>query len=554
LAAEDKTAGMALPATDAPDAAACRPRRHLRRALIAGVIAAAIIATLQWIAPATDHQHANMVSVVVGLIALLFVLCQLHLHARWQGHRRFVPASAFTAMAVLVTLFRFDGFSGEMLPQFKWRFADSPLELRSVVNRSGSAAADQAADPAAVASFDSLGFLGSDRTAVIGERRFSIPREVSQIRTLWNQGIGEGWSSFAVSDAVAVTLEQREQLECVTCYRLADGELLWIRRHEARHENPLGGIGPRSTPTIVDGRVYAQGATGRLWCLDLHTGQEFWSVDLLELASWDQAASETAISWGRAGSPLVIDGLCVVPYGGPETNAQTGRSLIAFDADTGKTRWVSGQHQISFASAALLTLGGRRQIVIVNQGTITAHEPQSGEVLWEFPWPGQSNADANCTMVVPAGPDRFLVGKGYGGGSALVEVTGGADGSMVAEAVWRSTQVLKTKFTHACIDGDVAYAISNGSLEAVRLHDAEPLWVQPRKMRFGQGQLLLVGDTLVAQSESGELVLVAADRSEYRELWRMAALNSKTWNIPTVAGRHVLVRNDRQAICYLLPE
>ena len=35
---------------------------------------------------------------------------------------------------------------------------------------------------------------------------------------------------------------------------------------------------------------------------------------------------------------------------------------------------------------------------------------------------------------------------------------------------------------------------------------------------------------------------------------RLSALNSTTWNIPTIAGRHLLVRNDRQAICFVLPQ
>jgi hypothetical protein len=200
-----------------------------------------------------------------------------------------------------------------------------------------------------------------------------------------------------------------------------------------------------------------------------------------------------------------------------------------------------------------MTLGGQRQIVIVNENTITGHQVDDGTVLWDFPWPGQSNAAANCSSALPAGSDRFLIGKGYGGGSALVQVQQRSAGRFVAQAVWESSRVLKTKFTHPCVDGSVAYAISNGSLEAVQIADGDRLWVQPRGSRFGQGQILLVEDTIVGQAESGEVVLVAADRSEYRELLRIPAMEAKTWNIPTIAGRHLLLRNDRQAFCFLMP-
>jgi outer membrane protein assembly factor BamB len=389
---------------------------------------------------------------------------------------------------------------------------------------------------------------------VIEHREFAIPQSSSDVLTLWDQGIGEGWSSFAVSADRAITLEQREKEECVSCYRLSDGALLWIVSRKARHQNALGGIGPRSTPTISKDRVYAQSATGKLWCLDLESGDEIWSQDLLELAGWDQLASEVSVTWGRSTSPLIVDGLCVVPYGGPEQNELTGRSLIAFDATSGEIRWSAGEDQISYASPGLMTLGGVRQIVSVNEKTITGHAIETGKVLWDFVWPGESNGGANCAMAVPAGENRFLVGKGYGGGSALVEVKASSGGELQAEEVVASTRILKTKFTHACVDGDVAYAISNGSLEAVTFADEERLWTQPRKSRFGQGQMLLVEDVIVGQSESGEVVFVKAQPSEYEELLKLDAMDSVTWNVPTIAGRHLLVRNDRQAICFLLPE
>jgi outer membrane protein assembly factor BamB len=465
-----------------------------------------------------------------------------------------VPALALLSLVALSGLLRLKGFNGEMLPQFEFRFAEQPPEIRSLGDQTSPGVVIDPASESVSAEADSLGFLGTDRTGVVRPRLFSVPSNASQVETLWNQGSGEGWSSFAVSGDRAVTLEQRKEMECVTCYRLSDGQLLWIVDHEARHQHPLGGIGPRSTPTIVGQRVYAQGATGRLWCLDLGSGEINWTVDLLELAGWDQTESEAAIMWGRAGSPLVVDGLCVVPYGGPDANAETGRSLIALDAETGKTRWTAGEDQISFASPGLFTLGGQRQIVSVNEKTISGHNVADGKLLWDFEWPGQSNAGANCAMIVAAGQDRFLIGKGYSGGSALVQLKARKNGTLAAEAIWDSMRVLKTKFTHACVDGPIAYAISNGSLEAVMIDQGDQLWRQSRRQRFGQGQILLVEDTIVAQSETGEVVFVAADPGEYRELVRLPAMDSKTWNIPTIAGRHLLVRNDRQAICFLLPE
>ncbi|MEM8671093.1 MAG: PQQ-binding-like beta-propeller repeat protein [Planctomycetota bacterium] len=534
-----------------------RGPNHPRRAILGLIVGGSLIALLQWLAPYTDHQFANMGCFAIGLMTSLVVLYQLHRWARSNGYGNRVLVVASLVLLTAIFGFRFDGFSGELVPQFKFRFAEPEHELRQLsgeaVNPAPVSTSQESETLAVVDEPSSSGFLGEQRTGVIAERDFGIPTNTNDLEVVWDQGIGSGWSSFAVASGRAVTLEQRDDMDCLTCYDLDSGDLLWMQSHQAMHGHPMGGTGPRSTPTIHEGKVYAQDAEGLVWCVDLISGKSVWSVDLLELAGWTQVDSEAAITWGRSGSPLIVDGLCVVPFGGPEANMTTGRSLIALDAQTGDVRWTAGEDQISYASPALFTLAGKRQIVIVNEMTITGHAIEDGKVLWDFVWPGQSSGGANCAMAMQANDDSFVIGKGYGGGSALVKVTVDDEGNFSATENWASSRFLKTKFTHACIDGDIAYAISNGSLEAIQLSSSEQRWKQPRPSRLGQGQILLVEDVIVAQAEAGELVFVKADPNEYLEIARFPALSDKTWNVPTIAGRYLLVRNDRQAICYRLP-
>jgi outer membrane protein assembly factor BamB len=58
----------------------------------------------------------------------------------------------------------------------------------------------------------------------------------------------------------------------------------------------------------------------------------------------------------------------------------------------------------------------------------------------------------------------------------------------------------------------------------------------------------------VVQAEvPGEVVLVRVSPQGSEELGRLAGLAELTWNVPTLAGRHLLIRNDREAVCYELP-
>jgi outer membrane protein assembly factor BamB len=259
------------------------------------------------------------------------------------------------------------------------------------------------------------------------------------------------------------------------------------------------------------------------------------------------------VTWGRAGSPLRVDDLVVVPYGGRAESSGNYASLIALDALDGSPRWTGGTTQISYASPVLATLAGVRQILSVNEDDVTGHDPRTGAVLWSHPWPGSSTTGANVSNPAPVGDDRVLLSKGYGGGGMLLRLNATAEG-LDAESLWHRPSVLKTKFTNVSIDGEVAYGLSDGWLQAVDLVDGRQRWRQGRASRFGHGHLLRAGDTLVVLSEEGEVALVAADPQDYRELARMPVLAGKTWNPPALAGRLLVIRNAREAVALELPE
>lgn len=548
-------------------------RRPLRLAIVSSLIGGGLLLAVQVYAPSTDYQYAFLAAAAIGLATSACVLLFLQVACQRSGHPWRIPVAATVVVIGLLITVRVKTISGEMIPQLEWRFASREVpELQVTPEIKGIETADSESNAnldEAVASQDESPssqltatwgqFLGKGRDGVVAERSFAIPESSSDITQLWNIGVGGGWASFALAThpdggGIAITLEQRDDRECVTAYDLSTGELKWIVDHEALHFNPLGEGGPRSTPTIQDSRVYAQGATGTVWCLDIQTGETIWQRDLLQTAGWDQVASEVAITWGRSGSPLLVDGQCVVPLGGPtvEGGEQTGRTLISLDAQTGETRWTAGEQQISYASPQLMTLDGVRQIVSVNESNITGHAIDTGEVLWRTDWPGQSNGGANCAAAIAAGPNRFIVGKGYGGGSALIEVALDEQVWKVSD-VWRSSRVMKTKFNHAVVRDGVAYGLSNGALQAVELESGERLWEQGRRGRYGQGQVIVAGDILIVQAEMGDIAFVAVDPNEFNELIRIPALNQKTWNVPSLSGELLLVRNGEEAIALKLP-
>lgn len=561
---------MTEPAVSLTDSTAQPAPKCLRLKRLAITLAgcAVVGGGVQFVTAINDNSIRNVVSLIAAMFAIAAFYVWLYRVISLGGSRKLAILVVVFCLAVPITLFRVRGFSGEMIPQVEFRFASERLVRTEplAVSELGS----DLADSGHVATTAFSQFLGNDRDAILPRREFDVPESAEALNVLWRQPVGEGWSGFAIVGGRCVTLEQRGDQECVTCYRLADGELLWIHVERARHQNPLGGVGPRSTPTIHGDRVYVQGATGIVNCLDLATGKSIWRRELLQIAGWDQAASEKAINWGRSGSPLIIDDLCVLPFGGPDDFAAAasaggdaaasdrdaavvGRSLIALDAADGAIRWTAGDDQISYASPIVMTLAGIRQIVTVNENSVEAHAVENGQGLWSTSWRGQSNGAANCASALAAGDDSFWVGKAYGEGSARYEISASESGLSVSRR-WKNPGLLKTKFTHPAIVPPLAYALSDGTLECVQMDDAKRLWAQPRGSRYGHGHLILVEDVLVVQTEAGDLAFVATRYDKFEERLRVPALTSKSWNIPAIAGRYLAIRNDLEAIVYELPE
>jgi len=109
---------------------------------------------------------------------------------------------------------------------------------------------------------------------------------------------------------------------------------------------------------------------------------------------------------------------------------------------------------------------------------------------------------------------------------------------------------MKTQFNSTAARDGFLYGLDDGLLACVEITTGERKW---KDGRYGSGQTLLVGDLVLVQTEPGAVILAAARPDAFTEFARLPALRSKTWNHPVVAGRYLLVRNDREAVCYELP-
>ncbi|MFT5470380.1 MAG: outer membrane protein assembly factor BamB [Verrucomicrobiales bacterium] len=420
--------------------------------------------------------------------------------------------------------------SGDDPFSFGWKWTPKPGEGIADLPETGDPAIviDPASSDPDLADFP--GFLGPNRDGVIADPGLNPDWKTNPPKELWRIEVGIGWSGFAVVGERAVTQEQRGEEELVTCYHVKTGQFLWAHRETTRFSESMGGDGPRATPSIADGVVYALGATGILNALKIEDGSVLWSRPTLK------DAGNSPSFYGETSSPLVTDQFVIVTVG-----AKSSASLLAYHRETGDLAWKSGNGPASYSSPRLIEFDGKAQIVSVFGDHVAGFELVNGEQIWRHSWPGSYPKVGQPLLI---GSEQLLVTASYGVSSTLLNINGAE-----AKPVWERSQ-MKTKFSSAVVKDGYAWGIDEGKLICIDVATGDRRW---KGQRYGYGQNLLVGDLILIQAESGDVVLVEANPDEHVELARVSVLSSKTWNPPALAGKYLIVRNDREAVGLKLP-
>lgn len=346
-------------------------------------------------------------------------------------------------------------------------------------------------------------------------------------RLLWKQPVGGGYASFACSEGRAYTIEQRRHDEAAVAYDIQTGRELWLRAWPAEFQEPLGGDGPRATPTYDNGRVYVIGALGELLCLDAGSGNLLWHRNVL---TENQAEN---LTYGISASPLILGEKLVV---------SAGSCAVAYNKETGAPIWSFRAEPAAYSSPMLFD----GHLLVVGKSRALGLDIDTGKLLWEIPWV-VLQGNRNIAQPVLLSSNRFFLSAGYGTGCAALEVR--RDGGwFVARELWRN-KLLKNKFTSSVFWNGFIYGLDEDILVCLDAVTGQRRW---KEGRYGYGQLLLASGHLIILSGDGGLVLVRADPGAHHEIARFSAIQGKTWNHPAIEDGVLLVRNSFEMACFNL--
>ncbi|MFN0077714.1 MAG: PQQ-binding-like beta-propeller repeat protein [Prosthecobacter sp.] len=350
-----------------------------------------------------------------------------------------------------------------------------------------------------------------------------------------SQEAGLGYSGFAVSGGKIYTMGLYDAEEKVVCLDAATGKKVWDSFVGAIYKNKWGD-GPRCTPTVAGGKVYAIGGNGDLVCLDAATGKQDWSKSLVkDLGGKVQG-------WGYTESPLVEGDLVIVTPGGGQG------AIAALSTKSGKVEWQTKDvtENAQYSSIIPIDHGGQRQYVQLLMKTILGVSKE-GKVLWQTDFPGQ-------TAVIPTpiySDGQVYVTAGYGVGCKAVKLGAGS-----AEEVYANKNMENHHGGVVLVNGLLYGHSNNGGWTCQDFKTGEVVW---QDKGVGKGAVAYADGMLYCQSENdGTIALVETSKKGWNMVssFKLEAQTSqrakdgRIWTHPVVVGGKLYLRDQEFISCY----
>ncbi len=420
--------------------------------------------------------------------------------------------------------------------------------------------------------------LADDWPQWLGPQRDSVWREDGILQKFpaagppvrWRTPIGGGYSGPSVAHGRVYLMDrqvsrdsaappdpmQRGMIngsERVLCLDESTGKIIWHYDYDCPYTMSYS-AGPRATPTVGDGKVYALGGEGNLSCLDAESGKIIWSRDFKK----DYGVNTP--TWGFAGHPLLDGNRVICLVGGSNT------TVVAFHKDDGKEVWHAlTAREPGYSAPVIIEAGGKRQLIAWTPQWLNSLNPETGEVYWTQPL----NVRMGMSISTPRKLDDLLFITSFFSGAVALRLDSAKPDAAI---VWQSKKISEqntdalhcTTCTPFLEDGYVYGVCSYGQLRCLKAGTGDRLWEtlaattpDNKPARWATAFIVKNGDRFFLFNEKGDLIIAHLTPKGYDEVSRAHILEptntdpgrAVVWSHPAFANRCIFARNDKEIIC-----
>ena len=358
---------------------------------------------------------------------------------------------------------------------------------------------------------------------------------------VWHRELGEGYSGLIVDGDTLFTMYRRGSDEYTIALNAHDGATLWEYGipSPTTEEMDYYGPGPHATPLVVGSYVYSAGANADLHCFDRLTGKVIWHHALLS------EYARTIPAYGHTCSPLAYKNLIITSVIGQNEPEQI---LAAFDAQTGALVWENRSLRrerslhADYSSPIIIEFQGQPQLVFFTNEQLAGLNPDTGELLWQHPTPGQNGV--NISTPVFDGKDILFCSGAYSSGARAVRLTK-ASGRTVPDELWY-TPKMRVHHGNVVLLGKHVYG-STGDFGAaffacLELETGKLAW---RARGFSKANSVWADGRLILLDEDGQLALTTVDPKGLAVHSKCQVTERVSWTGPTLVGKTLYLRDRR---------
>lgn len=368
-------------------------------------------------------------------------------------------------------------------------------------------------------------FLGPNRDGRYTDK--DIPWPPTAIA--WQRDIGEGFAGPVIANGKVILFHRRKKQEIVEAFETATGKTVWtFEYHTDYRDDYSSDEGPRSAPTVQDGRVYVYGPEGILHALDLETGRKIWRTDVAETFHVKKGF------FGAGCSPLLDGGQLFLNVGGKDVG------VAAFDAANGKIKWAATKQAASYSSPVKTDFG----IAFFTKKGLVVTSP-SGKTLFEYELHSRSELSVNAASPVVSGKLLFVT-SAYGAGAAAFDFS-----ETPPRKLWYSDDVLSSHYATPVVKDGYLYGLHGAAqtgqeLRAVEMSTGTVAWKMPVG---GSGSVTMVNSELLLLRDDGQMFMVHPDPKKLDVRGNFKVMDGKVRAYPAVGNGMICFRNTKVLAC-----
>jgi outer membrane protein assembly factor BamB len=357
----------------------------------------------------------------------------------------------------------------------------------------------------------------------------------------WPAGLKQEWKvTVGFGDATPVHSDNKIYLnarqgtdEVVLCLDAKTGKELWKNQYpSAAVTGPAGSHpGPRSTPSVAEGKVVTFGASAILSCLDAKTGKLLWRRE---------NPGNAVPQFFTGMSPLIVDNFCIAHVGTKDNG-----EVLALDLKTGNEKWKWSGDGPAYASPSIMTFEGKKHLIVQTEKNLMALNLTDGKLLWQIATPLQQRF-YNCVSPYIDGQKIYYTGQGAGMKAIQVEKSGN---EYITKELWTNsglgakwnTPVLKDGFLFGFSDQKRIYCLNASNGQTVWIDNA---------VNSDFATLVDCGTVLIGLPSTANLIVFKPESQAYSEVAKYKVSETAIYAFPVIAGNNIYIKDAETLTLY----